>query len=154
MSLSRKKFQIAVLGSSDPAPPFVSLAIEIGRAIAEVGGILVCGGLGGVMEAAARGAKEKGGLTVGILPSYDKKTANAFIDVIVPTGLGHARNILVAASGDAIVALPGSHGTRSEISIALKLGKPVIGVRGWGEISGVKKIHSIDELKREFVHLF
>ncbi len=154
MSLSRKKFQIAVIGSSDPTLQFVSLAIEVGRTIAEVGGILVCGGLGGIMEAAARGAKEKGGLTVGILPSYDKKTANAFIDMIIPTGLGHARNVLVTASGDAIVALPGSHGTRSEISIALKLGKPVIGVRAWREIPGVKQIYSIDELSKELMHLF
>ena len=106
------------------------------------------------MEAAARGAKEKGGLTIGILPDYNKASANPFIDVVVPTGLGHARNILVVASGDLIVALPGSHGTRSEISIGLKLCKPVIGITAWGDIFGVRQVNSIRELQKELVPFF
>lgn len=154
MKGKRKKLQIAVIGGSDPDPQFVPLAVEVGRTIAEGGGILVCGGLGGVMEAAARGAKERGGLTVGILPNYDRESANPFIDVVVPTGLGHARNILVAACGDLVVALPGTHGTRSEISIALILGKPVFGIRAWSEISGVKHINSLAELKKELMPFF
>ena len=150
----RKNPQIAVIGSSDPDPEFLALAADIGRTIAASGAVLICGGLGGVMEAAARGAKEKGGLTVGILPDYNKESANPFIDVVVPTGLGHARNILVAASGDLIVALPGSHGTRSEISIALKLNKPVIGIRDWGNILGVRQVNSIEELQKELMPFF
>ena len=150
----RKNPQIAVIGSSDPDPEFMALAADVGRTIAASGAVLICGGLGGVMEAAARGAKEKGGLTVGILPDYNKESANPFIDVVVPTGLGHARNILVAASGDLIVALPGSHGTRSEISIALKLNKPVIGIRDWGNILGVRQVNSIEELQKELMPFF
>lgn len=150
----KRKLQISVIGSSDPDSESMALAAEVGRAIAVNGAILICGGLGGIMQAAARGAKENGGLTIGILPDYDKESANPFIDVVVATGLGHARNILVAASGDLIVALPGSHGTRSEISIALKLGRPVIGVRAWGEIVGVRQVNSIEELKKELVPFF
>ncbi|MFQ5681999.1 MAG: TIGR00725 family protein [Candidatus Binatia bacterium] len=141
--------QIAVIGSSDRDPRFLALAVEVGKTIAATGAVLICGGLGGIMEAAARGAKEKGGTTVGILPDYNKNSANPFIDIIIPTGLGHARNILVAASGDLIVAFPGSHGTRSEISIALKLAKPVVGIRAWGEIPGVRQVNNLNELKRE-----
>ncbi|MBI4488921.1 MAG: TIGR00725 family protein [Deltaproteobacteria bacterium] len=150
----KRKLQISVIGSSDPDSESMALAAEVGRAIAVNGAILICGGLGGIMQAAARGAKENGGLTIGILPDYDKESANPSIDVAVATGLGHARNILVAASGDLIVALPGSHGTRSEISIALKLGRPVIGVRAWGEIVGVRQVNSIEELKKELVPFF
>ncbi len=150
----REKFQISVIGSSDPAPEWLVLASEIGGAIASAGATLVCGGLGGVMEAAARAAKEKGGLTVGIIPDYNKESANPFIDIIIPSGLGHARNILVAASGDLIVALPGSHGTRSEISIGLKLGKPVIGLRAWGTIPGVHQVNSVNEFDSELSALF
>jgi len=150
----KREMQIAVVGSSDPDPQTAALAAEVGKTIAAKGAVLICGGLGGIMEAAARGAKEKGGLTIGILPDYNREAANPFIDVVIPTGLGHARNILVAASGDLIVALPGSHGTRSEISIALKLAKPVIGMRAWGDVIGVRQVESIEELDRELVPFF
>ncbi len=146
--------QIGVIGSSDPAAEIVALATAVGRTVASMGAILICGGLGGVMQAAARGAKEAGGLTVGILPDYHKESANPFIDVIIPTGLGHARNILVAATGDLIIALPGSHGTRSEMSIALQLSKLVIGVTTWGEISGVRQIEDIEGLQRVLMPFF
>ncbi len=150
----KKNFQISVVGSSDSAPEFLALASQVGGTIASTGAILVCGGLGGVMEAAARGAKEKGGLTVGIIPDYNKESANPFIDIVVPSGLGHARNVLVVASGDLIVALPGSNGTRSELSLALKLGKPVLGIKAWGMISGVRQVNSIEEFDREFYAFF
>lgn len=150
----KRTLQISVIGSSDPDPEIMALAAEVGRNIAAKGAVLICGGLGGVMEAAARGAKEKNGLTVGLLPDYDKKTANQFIDVVLPTGLGHARNILVAAAGDLVVALPGSHGTRSEVSIALKLSKRVIGMKAWGDISGVKQVDTIQELEKELMPFF
>ncbi len=143
----RKNLQIAVIGSSEPASEYLALAYDVGRIIASKGAVLVCGGLGGIMEAAAQGAKEKGGLTLGIIPDYDKQSANPFIDVVIPSGLGHARNILVAASGDLVVALPGSNGTRAEVSIALKLGKPVIGLLAWETVPGVQRVNSVQELE-------
>ena len=153
MNIQRGR-QVAVVGSSDLDLRFGSLASEVGRTVAEVGAVLICGGLGGTMEAAARGAKEKGGLTVGIVPSYQKESANPYIDIIVASGLGHARNVLVAASADVVVALPGSHGTRSEVSIALKLGRPVIGIAAWGDIGQVHVVNSVEELKRELCLFF
>ena len=150
----RKTNQISVVGGSNPDPDTVALAVEVGKIVAESGAVLICGGLGGVMEAAARGAKEKGGLTVGIVPDYNRNSANPFIDVEVRTGLGHGRNILVAASGDLLIALPGSHGTRSEVSVALLLGTHVIGVKAWGTISGVRQVNSLQELKKELLPIF
>lgn len=147
--------QVAVIGSSDPLDPQTALlATEAGRLIAAKGAVLICGGLGGIMEAAARGAKDAGGLTVGILPDYRKESANPFIDVALPSGIGHARNVIVAASGDVVVAFPGSHGTRSEISIALKLGRPVIGVGDWINIPGVKQVSTIPELEKALLPFF
>jgi uncharacterized protein (TIGR00725 family) len=154
--LSKKNplVQVTVIGSSEPDLQTAAFAAEIGASIAHKGAILICGGLGGIMEAAARGVKQNGGLTVGILPDYDRESANPFMDIVVPTGLGHARNVLVVASGDLIIALPGSHGTRSEISIALKLGKPVIGFKAWGSIPGVRQVNTIEELEEELVPFF
>jgi uncharacterized protein (TIGR00725 family) len=98
--------------------------------------VLVCGGLGGVMEAACRGAKGSGGLTVGILPGADRAAANPFVDVAIPTGLGEARNALVVRAADAVIAIGGGYGTLSEIALALRAGKPVVGLGTW-EIAGV-----------------
>lgn len=151
MKATDRRRQIAVIGSSEPDLELMKLAVEIGGYIAEIGAVLICGGLGGIMEAAASGAKEQGGLTIGILPDYNKETANPFIDVAISTGLGHARNVIVAASGDIVIALPGSHGTRSEISIALKLHKPVIGVKAWADIQGVRQIDNLEELRKVMV---
>lgn len=117
---------IGVIGDSAPAPETAALAEEAGAEIARAGAVLVCGGLGGVMQAAARGAKEAGGLTVGVLPTYDAASANAFIDIPVVTGMGHARNVVIAATAHALIAMAGAHGTLSEIAIGLKLGKRVI----------------------------
>lgn len=149
-----KNLQISVVGGSNPDPETAALAADVGKTVASNGAVLICGGLGGVMEAAARGAKEKGGLTVGILPGYNRESANRFIDVVVPTGLGHARNMLVVASGDLVIALPGSHGTQSEVSIALLLGKRVIGLKAWGKISGVHQVNSLKELEKELLPIF
>ena len=99
--------------------------------------MLVCGGLGGVMEAACRGAKEAGATTVGILPGTDRAAANAFVDVAVPTGMGEARNALVVRAADALVAVGGGYGTLSEIAFALKAGKRVVGLGTW-DIEGVE----------------
>ena len=103
--------------------------------IARHGFSLVCGGLGGVMEAACRGAKEAGGITIGIIPTADKRDANPYCDLIIPTGLGHARNVLVVHASDALVAVDGETGTLSEIAIALKVGKPIVGINTW-ELGG------------------
>ncbi len=135
--MMKRPVQIAVVGHGDPPPEVLCWAEEVGWRLAQRGATVVCGGLGGVMEAAARGALKAGGLTVGILPTYDPQTANPFIRVVIPSGLGHARNMLVVASGDAVVALPGLHGTLSEVALALKLGKRVVGLRAWAEVEGV-----------------
>ena len=131
------RIQIAVIGDGQPPVEVAGWAEEVGRLLAQRGAVVVCGGLGGVMEAAARGAAAAGGLTVGILPTYDPSTANPAIAVTIPSGMGEARNVLVVASGQAVIALPGSYGTHSEVAFALKLGKTVVGVRAWGQVPGV-----------------
>ncbi len=123
--------QIGVIGAGECTPAISSIAYEVGKLIAQNNGVLVCGGLGGVMEGAARGAKEAGGLTVGILPGFDPKESNPYIDISVVTGLSHARNVLVVRSSSALIAIDGGYGTLSEIAIALKLGKPVVGLNTW-----------------------
>ena len=125
--------QIAVIGAADASAEEYATACAVGALIASWG-TLVCGGLGGVMEAACKGAQEQGGLTVGILP--DTGNGNPYLDVIIRTGLGHARNVLVVQSADAVIAVGGSHGTLSEIAIALKMKCPVYGLKTW-DISGV-----------------
>lgn len=132
MSTERKPV-IAVIGAGDCSKEFADQAAEVGRYIAENGGVLVCGGLGGIMEAAARGAKEAGGTTIGIIPSAAKEDANKYIDHVIPTGFGEARNIMVVRTADAVIAFPGKYGTLSEIAFALQAGRPVISVSasGW-----------------------
>jgi uncharacterized protein (TIGR00725 family) len=106
-------------------------AEKVGRAVAEAGAVLVCGGLDGVMEAACRGAHDVGGLTVGILPGRHRAGANPHVDIAIPTGLGEARNALVVRAADAVVAVAGEYGTLSEMALALKAGIPVIGLDTW-----------------------
>ncbi len=106
-------------------------AMEVGRLVAEAGAKLVCGGLSGVMEAAARGAKEAGGVTIGVLPGHDRTPANPYLDHVITTGMGHARNLAVVSSGDAVIAIGGSFGTLSEIGLAGRLGRPVVILSGW-----------------------
>jgi uncharacterized protein (TIGR00725 family) len=130
LGLKQRK-TIAVCCAAEPTEREIALAYEVGRRIALQGAILVCGGLGGSMEAACRGAKEAGGITVGILPTYEKSTANPWIDIPIPTGLGHARNNLIAAMGDAIIGVGGSWGTLSELSTAMRMGKRVVVLEGW-----------------------
>ncbi|MCX8032464.1 MAG: TIGR00725 family protein [Thermoleophilia bacterium] len=126
-----KRIYIAVVGGSECTAEERSLATEVGRLVAARGAVLVCGGLGGVMEAAARGAKEAGGTTIGILPGHERHAANPYIDYAVTTGIGHARNLAVASSGDAVIAVGGEYGTLSEIALAAKLGRPVIVLHSW-----------------------
>jgi uncharacterized protein (TIGR00725 family) len=122
---------IGVIGGSEVAPETAGLAEEVGREIARRGAVLVCGGLGGVMEAACRGASLEGGLTVGILPGEDRRTANPYVRIPIVTGLGYARNVAVVKSAQAIIAIDGSHGTLSEIAHALQSNIPVVGLKTW-----------------------
>ena len=122
---------IAVVGAGKCDKNTKNLASQVGKLIAENKAILVCGGLGGVMDAAARGAKEAGGLTVGILPSDTRAGASRYLDVAIATGMGEARNAIITRCADAVIAVGGEHGTLSEIGLALKMGKPVIGLDTW-----------------------
>jgi len=134
---------IGVIGDGVSDDKTYQVAYEVGQLIAERGATLVCGGLGGVMEGACKGAKSKGGLTVGILPSEDREWANPFVDVAIPTGLGEARNTLVARCADAVIAVGGQFGTLSEIALALKMKKPVVGIDTWELVRQNRKDESI-----------
>jgi hypothetical protein len=123
--------QIAVIGAGEAPPSVIRLAEEVGAALASNGAVVICGGLGGVMEGACRGAKSEGGMTVGLLPGRDPTVANPWVDVVVPTGLGEARNALVVSAATAVIALDGEYGTLSEIALALRSGIPVIGIGTW-----------------------
>jgi uncharacterized protein (TIGR00725 family) len=114
-------------------------AQAVGTELARRGAVLVCGGLGGVMEAACRGAREAGGVTVGILPGDDRAAANPWVSVAIATGLGELRNGLVVHCADAVIAIAGGYGTLSEVALALKLGKPVVGLGSW-DIDGVHAV--------------
>jgi uncharacterized protein (TIGR00725 family) len=122
---------VAVVGAGDASEDEQRQAELVGRALGEAGAVVVCGGLGGVMEAACRGAKSAGGTTVGILPGTTRSAANPFVDVAIATGLGEMRNALVVRSSDALIAVGGEFGTLSEIALALKDGKPVVGLGTW-----------------------
>ena len=122
---------VAVVGSASCDQEVAALAEAVGREIARRGAVLVCGGRGGEMEAACRGAKAEGGTTVGILPGTDRSEANPYVDLPIATGLGEARNAIVVRSADTVVALSGGYGTLSEIGLALKMGRPVVGLGTW-----------------------
>ena len=122
---------IAVVGAGRASADELAAAEEVGAGIAAASAVLICGGLGGVMEAACRGARSRGGLTVGLLPGVDREEANGWVVVALPTGLGEARNALVVRAADAVVAIGGGWGTLSEIALALKAGIPVVGVGTW-----------------------
>ena len=134
------------------------LAEEVGRRLARAGAALICGGLGGVMEAACRGARAAGGRTIGILPGSERTEANPFVDVAVATGMGQARNVLIVLSADALIAIGGGFGTLSEIALALRHGKPVVGLRTWEAVRGgraapVVSVQSADDAVRQALRL-
>lgn len=122
---------IAVIGGHQCSPEELKLAEAVGRELARRGIILICGGLDGVMEAACRGARSEGGVTVGILPGEDCHSANPYVSIPVVTGLGYARNVIVVKSAQAIIAIDGSYGTLSEIAHALQSRVPVVGLNTW-----------------------
>jgi len=133
------KLTIGVIGESETTPERYEFAYSVGREIARRGCVLVCGGMGGVMEAACKGASKEGGLTVGIVPGASGGDANPYVDVPIVTGMGHGRNVIVARSSNAIVAVGGNYGTLSEIAFALKLGIPIVGFHTWEVSSDIKK---------------
>jgi len=128
--VTKQRF-IAVIGGSECSQEEAKLAEEVGRELAKQGAILVCGGLGGVMEAACRGASSEGGVTVGILPGDNRQAANPYVQIPIVTSIGYARNIAVVKSAQAVIAIDGNYGTLSEIGHALQSGIPVIGLNTW-----------------------
>jgi uncharacterized protein (TIGR00725 family) len=132
-----RRHHIGVIGAGSCPDATYKLARNLGIEIGKRGWILICGGLGGVMEGAARGCLDAGGMTVGILPALQKESANPYIQVPIPTGLGEGRNLLVVRASDALISVSGGYGTLSEIALALKINKPVIGLETWKDINGV-----------------
>jgi uncharacterized protein (TIGR00725 family) len=130
MPEDKKKF-VAVIGGSQCSPQEAKLAEAVGRELARRGVILVCGGLGGVMKAACKGASSEGGITIGILPGDNRRQANPHVQIPIVTGIGYARNAIVVKSAQAVIAVGGSYGTLSEIGHALQNDIPVIGLNTW-----------------------
>jgi len=143
---------IGVIGGREVEKGLLRVAEEIGRLIAQKNLIMLCGGLGGIMEAAAKGAKEAGGLTIGILPQDKKEYANPYIDIPIVTGMGIGRNIIIARTADLLIAINGEYGTLSEIAFALQLGKPVIGINTW-DIDGVIKANNAEDAIQKAVEI-
>jgi uncharacterized protein (TIGR00725 family) len=138
---------IAVIGAGrDAGEDALAQAEEAGAAIAAAGATLICGGLGGVMEAACRGARSRGGLTIGLLPGDDRSDANGWVLLALPTGLGEARNALIVRAADAVVAIGGGWGTLSEIALALRRGIPVLGVGTWELAHGGEPVAGVREV--------
>ena len=132
---------VGVIGAGECDAELGRLAEDVGRRVAAAGAVLVSGGMGGVMEAACRGAKAAGGLTVGILPGPDRRGANECVDIAIATGINEARNLAIIRTSDVLIAVGGSYGTLSEIGFALKAGKRVVGLKTW-DIEGVEKAES------------
>ncbi|MBW1799550.1 MAG: TIGR00725 family protein [Deltaproteobacteria bacterium] len=141
--------QIGVIGAGKCSDRIYDLAASVGYEIGKRGWTLICGGLAGVMEASARGCLKAGGMTVGILPGTDKNTANPYIKVALPTGLGDGRNLLVARAADLLIAIAGGYGTLSEIALALKMGKVVPGIHTWENIEGIRYVETPDDAIKE-----
>ncbi len=143
----RKKI-VSVIGGHSCNAEVEQLAHNLGKNLAKVVDILVSGGLGGTMNSVCAGFKAGGGLTIGIIPSYNKIDANKFVDIAIPTGMGLARNVLVVKTADVVVALPGEAGTLSEIAYCLQFGIPVVSLGSWN-IKGVIKVSNVEEAVRK-----
>lgn len=150
MSLENRPI-VSVIGAAESTTAQDADAEEVGRLLAKQGIMLICGGRGGVMQAACRGARKAGGLTIGILPETDRESGNPYLSIALPTGLGLARNAVVSLAGQVVIAIGGGTGTLSEIAMALKIGKKVIGLRTWqatnhsGEAADIHKAMSPEE---------
>lgn len=135
--------QVAVIGGAECGDDVRKMAYDLGKKLAKEGHIIICGGLGGVMEAVCCGANDGGGAVVGILPG-EKEDANPWVSIRIGTGMGHARNVIIVKSADVVIALPGEYGTLSEMALALKMGKKVISLKGWS-IPGTIDAETADE---------
>jgi len=144
MDLKNKR--IGIIGTGIADKEIYESAYKVGKLLAEKGAIIYTGGLGGVMEAASKGAFEAGGITVGILPGHKAEDANPYIKILVLTDMGHARNVILIRSVEIVVAIAGGYGTLSEIALALKMWKPVIGFKTWENIPGVHYVSSAEEV--------
>ena len=147
-----QKITISVIGGHEINTKVEQLAHNVGNIVANVGAVLVCGGLDGAMKAASKGAKEAGGLTIGLIPGKEKSEANSYIDIALPTTIGYARNAMVACSADIIIALPGSHGTLSEICYGLVYKRPVIDLGGWN-YKGMIKVKNLKDAEKKIRQL-
>lgn len=145
MTVSRR--YVAVIGASEPDPERDAQAREVGAELARADAVLVCGGLGGVMEASCAGARQEGGTTVGLLPGHDRAAANPHLDVVLATGLGELRNGLIVRAADAVIAVGGGYGTLSEVGFALRLGRPVVGLGTWELSRAGQPDHGVVEAK-------
>jgi len=143
---------IGVIGGYKCSRKTYKIAYSLGRLIAKEGWFLICGGGSGIMEAVCKGVREEGGLSCGLLPSYDGREANPYLDIRIPTGLGYARNILVVRASDILVAIDGKYGTLSEIAFALNEGKTVLGINTW-KIGGVIRVSSPQQAIRKIKQL-
>jgi uncharacterized protein (TIGR00725 family) len=139
-----RKIIVGVIGGHSCTEEVEQLSQNLGKKLAKVVDFIVCGGLSGIMKAVCQGFKTGNGVTIGIIPSYYKKDANPYIDIIIPTGLGLARNVLVVKAADVVVALPGEAGTLSEVAYCLQFGIPVISLQSW-DIPGVIKVKTVEE---------
>ncbi len=135
---------IGVIGGSQASPEIKNIAYEVGRNIAKRGDILICGGLSGVMEEASRGARESGGMTIGILPGKKKEESNPYIDIPIVTAMSHARNAIIVRTSDILIAIDGAYGTLSEIGLALADHKRIIGIKTWG-IDGIIHASGVED---------
>jgi uncharacterized protein (TIGR00725 family) len=145
--------RIGLIGGSRAGKKYLGMAEEVGRLVAQRDGILVCGGRAGVMEAACRGAKSAGGLTVGIIPGSHKSEANAYVDIAIATGMGYTRNSLVVMNSDVVIAVDGEYGTLSEIAYAFVYDKEVIGLGTWDIVGVVPAKDAAEAVERAFARL-
>ena len=144
MNIQRSR-RIGVIGAGECDDTIGRMAEEVGRHIARRGALLICGGRGGVMEAAAKGAKREGGTTVGILPGASAREANPYIDIPVVTGMGEARNVMIVRTAEVVIAISGGPGTLSEIAFCLKLGVPLVGIKTWDVDSDIYHVETAAE---------
>ena len=144
---------VAVIGSSKATEEEYEVAYKLGKELAKLGLVVVCGGRTGVMEAVCKGAKEEGGLTIGIMPSYDGHEANPFVDIKINTGMSWNRNPIVVASGEMVIAIGGSYGTLSEIAYAMILGKYTVGYKTH-KVEGVEHVNTFEEIVEKVKKFF
>jgi len=143
------KVQLGIIGAGSADEELRAMAREVGALAADRGWIVLCGGLGGVMEAASRGASERGGLVVGILPGGTREEANPYLGAAVATNMGHGRNAVIAQSSDVLIAVGGEYGTLSEMALGLKMGKPVVSLQSWQPGPAVRAVGTAQEAVEE-----